>query len=73
MEEQLRVISWNCNGLTKDRREDPGFVELLSSYDIVFINESWCSSNSDVQLSGSSHFNIYRTFQHKNARRKGGA
>ena len=72
MGEQLNVLSWNCNGLTREKKEDPDFAQYLRSYDIIFLYESWCNSISDIDLNGFRTINLYRKFQNKNARRNSG-
>ena len=52
--------------------ESEDFVSNIAVNDIVFLYESWTSSNSKIDLSGYVCHNIYRNFQHRNARRCSG-
>lgn len=68
----MSVAVWNCNGLSTDKRNDSEFCKLISKYDIVFLLESWTSADSDLEIDGYKVHNVYRKFQHRNARRSSG-
>ena len=65
----MKVLSWNVNGLSRAKMES---VSNIAVNDIVFLYESWTSSFSKIDLSGYVCHNIYRNFQHRNARRCSG-
>jgi len=60
------------HGLTRDKKESSDFVNILKNYDICFLYESWCDSNSNIQFNGYISHNFYRKFKHKNAKRSSG-
>ena len=68
----MKVFTWNCNGLSNDKRTDIEFQKLVFSYDIVILSESWADKESFVNVSGYKCFNFYRKFRHPNARRNSG-
>ena len=54
----MNVISWNVNGL-KRKLGDYDFLEYISSYDLIFLSETWISNkdniNSDINGYNSEH------------------
>ena len=48
------------------------FLDYVSKFDIVFLYETWADASSDIQLNGFKCHNLFRDFQHKNARRCSG-
>ena len=45
----LKVISWNVNGL-KRKLGDCAFLEYISSYDLIFLSETWISKTDSINL-----------------------
>ena len=41
----MKVLSWNVNGLSRAKMESEDFVSNIAVNDIVFLYESWTSSN----------------------------
>ena len=72
MGEQLNILSWNCNGLSTDKKENIDFVKYLTKYDIIFLYETWCSNSSVIELNEYKSINLFRKFQHKKAKRNSG-
>ncbi len=68
----MNILSWNVNGLSDAKREDPDFVSIISKHDVIFLYESWTSGSSDVELLGYIGHNFHRTFQHRHAKRHSG-
>ena len=65
----IKVLAWNCNGLTAEKRQNEDFSNILRENDIVYLLESWTSSNSDIEY---VKHNFYRKFRHRNTRRNSG-
>ena len=40
---------WNINGLVR-KLTDTDFINLVSSYDIMLLNETWISKNDNINL-----------------------
>ena len=55
-----------------ETKKGPDIVNILKPSDICFLYESWCDSNSNINLNGYISHNFYRTFQHRRARRNSG-
>ena len=68
----MHILSWNVHGLTKDKKDDPHFTQIVTSSDLIFLYESWTDANSNVDLEGYCAHNFYRQFKHKNAKRASG-
>ena len=66
------MLSWNINGLSGLKKDDPEFVQVLSNCDIIFLYETWAAADSDLNLNEYCSHNFYRKFQHRNARRCSG-
>lgn len=66
------MLSWNVNGLSALKKDDPDFVEFLAKFDVIFLYETSAAADSDLKLSGYCSHNFYRKFQHRNARRCSG-
>ena len=45
----MNVISWNVNGL-KRKLGDYDFLEYISSYDLIFLSETWISNKDKINL-----------------------
>ena len=69
---KVKVLLWNVNGLSRAKMESEYFLSNIVVNDIVFLYESWTSSNSKNDLSGYVCHHIYRNVQHRNARRCSG-
>ena len=67
-----RILSWNINGLTSSKLEDPDFLNYICKYGIIFMYESWTHNKSDIKLNGYESFNFYRRFQNRRANRCSG-
>ena len=72
VEGNLKILTWNCNGLTKEKRENDDFTNFLTKYDLLILLESWTSKCSKIELNGYVKHNFYRKFKHRNARRNSG-
>ena len=68
----MNIASWNIHGLTRHKLEDQNFVQLVSSYDICFLYESWTDVNSKIDITGYTAYNFYRKILHKRAKRCSG-
>jgi exonuclease III len=68
----VSVLSWNIHGLTDLKRSSSEFTNILSSFDICFLFETWTKLSSNITLDGYLSFNFFRKFQHRNARRCSG-
>ena len=64
---ELGVLSWNINGLTSSKLEDPDFLNYICKYGIIFMYESWTHNKSDINFNGYESFNFYRRFQNRRA------
>ena len=60
------------HGLTDSKKNSSDFVKVISSHDICLLYETWTNSSSNINLNGYISHNLYRKFQHKNARRSSG-
>ena len=45
----MKLVSWNVNGLTR-KLADPDFLDVLSEFDIIFLQETWLSPKSTLNL-----------------------
>lgn len=52
--DELKVLAWNINGFTNDKKHSEDFVNNITLNDIVFLFESWTSKYSNVEISGYS-------------------
>ena len=68
----MKVLVWNCNGLTNDKHNDAQFIEILFQNDIVILSESWTEEYFDYELPNFVSFNFHRKFKSKKARRNSG-
>ena len=68
----MKVLVWNCNGLTNDKHNDAQFIEILLQNDIVILSESWTEEYFDYELPNFVSFNFHRKFKSKKARRNSG-
>ncbi|WAR03415.1 hypothetical protein MAR_009973, partial [Mya arenaria] len=71
-EGELKICSWNCNGLTKDTLNYDEFLKIIQGTDIAFLYETWTCESSDIEIDGYTSHNYSRRFQHRNARRYSG-
>ena len=60
------------HGLTRDKKESIDFVNIVANYDICFLYETWCNSQSDIELNGYLSHNLYRKYQHRKSKRNSG-
>ena len=66
------MLSWNVQGLTSEKRGCSEFVNIIRNNDIVFIYETWASSETDLSLNNYIVHNFNREFQHRHAKRNSG-
>ena len=71
-ESGLRILVWNCNGLTNDKLTEKEFVDLIKNSDIAILSESWTNNLSEIDIDGYLCYNLYRKFRHRKAKRKSG-
>ena len=65
-------MSWNINRLNDYKLGCSELVDIISKHDICFHFEYWANSNSKLDINGYVTHNLYRKFQHRNARRCSG-
>ena len=56
----LRILSWDVEGLSKDKRSNDDIWMILTQYDIICLSESRTTKLSKVDLSGYRCFHSYR-------------
>ena len=71
-ESGLKILVWNCNGLTNDKITEQEFIDLIKSSDITILSESWTNNFSEINIDGYLCHNLYRKFRHRNAKRNSG-
>ena len=70
----LKILSWNVNGLTNQKLNDPDCLTFISGHDIIYVYESWTNEHSIIDVQGFRCYNLYRMFQNKRSKRcHGGA
>ena len=72
MENELRIVAWNCNGLTQDKLGDKNFVNTIKSSDIAILSETWTCKDSDTEIDGYFCYNFNRKYRHRRAKRNSG-
>ena len=74
-EEQLRIISWNINGL-KRKLGDVDFLRFVNSYDVILFSETWLSkseyTNLDIDGYSCDHIHGNKSRGTKKGRFSGG-
>lgn len=65
-------MTWNCNGLSDEKRESEELCNILRYDDIVFLLESGTSENSNLDFEGYTVYNFYGQFRHRRAKRSSG-
>ena len=58
--------------MTDIKKGSNEFSNILCKHDIVFLYETWCDEESDIDISGYVTHNFYRKFKHRKARRSSG-
>jgi exonuclease III len=66
------VLAWNVHGLTESKKECSEFVNIIEQNDIVFLFETWANCHSNIDIDGYYSVNLYRKYQHRNAKRSSG-
>ena len=64
----LKILSWNVNGLTNQKLNDPDLLTYISGHDIIFVHESWTNEHSNIDAQGFRCYNLYRKFQNKRSK-----
>ena len=65
---EIRVLSWNINGLG-NKLADPDLLAFIREYDIIFLTETMKSNDYTLVSPGYQFHHVSRTFKHKNASR----
>ena len=47
MEDGIKVLVWNCNGLSSNKTEHKDFVSTLLKNDMCILSESWTDEQFD--------------------------
>jgi exonuclease III len=71
-ESAVKCVSWNIEGLTKQKREDRDFTKFISSFDLIFLSETWTNKGSKIDLEGYKLIHSYRKIQNRRAKRNSG-
>ena len=58
------MLSWNTNGLSGLKKDDPECVQFLSTFNVIILYETWAAADSDLNLNEYCSHNFYRKFQH---------
>ena len=58
------MLSWNINGLSGLKKDDPECVQFLSNFDVIILYETSAATDSDLNLNEYCSHNFYRKFQH---------
>ncbi len=70
----LKILAWNIHGLS-DKLGYPDFRSKLTSYDILFLSETWLYEDSDekmFKIKGYVHENFARFKTQKNNQKSSG-
>lgn len=68
----LNICSWNIQGSLVNKCKHMFFLNLIKSYDIVCIQESWLKTNDQISIPGYSFFRSDRKQNKSNKRGHGG-
>ena len=68
----IRICSWNINGLTKAKLDDRLLGRFLKEFDIILLQETWLSENDELELEGYTSYSFPRKIKHANAKRDSG-
>ena len=68
----LRVVTWNINGLTQYELHDNILGKFLKGFDIILLSDTWKSEQDEFTLEGLGFYNFPRYYRHVNARRNFG-
>ena len=49
MGSDLRLLSWNINGISR-KKLDTEFINCINQYDIIFLSETWISKHTCLNL-----------------------
>ena len=68
----LRLVTWNINGLTQYKLHDNILGNFLKGFDIILLSETWTSEHDEFSLEGFEFHNFPSSYWHVNARRNSG-
>ena len=68
----LSLLTWNAQGLTKRKLNDPDFLHLVNKHDILLLTETWCRHDSDIDIDGFTSYPVHRDNVRSTARRASG-
>lgn len=69
MENDLRILAWNCNGILQRQQEIQVILDL-EKIDICLISETHLTTQTHIKLNG---YNIYSAIHPNNSARGGSA
>ena len=55
--DNIKLISWNINGLSQEKLNDDILGSMLKEYDIILLSETWASIDDTFDLQGFSYYN----------------
>ena len=70
LKHDISIAAWNICGI-KNKIDDPDFLKMLESHDIIVLNETFTENNS-LHIKGFKCTNVFRGKKHKKARRNSG-
>ena len=71
-DDDIKLISWNINGLSQEKLNDDVLGSMLKEYDIILLSETWTSIDDTFDLQGFSYYNYPRLSKHQAAKRNSG-
>ena len=72
---QLKFCVWNVQGLASKRHNklnDPEFLNIINSYDIILCTETWTNNGTDIDINGYKNISLHRARRPRSKRDSGG-
>ena len=54
----LKLLAWNVNGGLSNKLDNKSFLNLICTYDIVFLTECWIDRELSIDIPGYKCFCI---------------
>ena len=71
-EAEIKVLSWNVQGLTNIKINDEDFLNYIRKFDIILFFESWANNSACYDIDGFKCYPFNRKIQNKKSKRSSG-